>query len=107
MHLLPLTVFAAEAVEPVSTAPLGIYETLIPLLLLLPIAGFAFTSLFGRRLQLRFGRTAAEIVPLGVIVATWIIAMAIVIRVLGHAEPFGTAGRDVKLWTWIESGRFV
>src|SRR4051812_32022871 len=101
MHLLPLTVFAAEAVEPgVSTAPLGIYETLIPLLLVLPIAGFAFTALFGRRLQLRFGRTAAEIVPLGVIVGTWIIAMAIVIPVLGHAEPFGEAGRDVKLWTW-------
>ena len=27
------------------------YETLIPLIPLLPILGFAFTALFGRRLQ--------------------------------------------------------
>ena len=45
------------------------YETLIPLLVLLPISGFAFTALFGRRLPAPLGRTAAELVPLGVIVA--------------------------------------
>src|SRR3954466_14389524 len=83
------------------------YETLIPLIVLLPILGFAFTALFGRRLQLRFGRTAAEIVPLGVIVLTWVIAMAVVIPALQHLEPFGTAGHDVKLWTWIPAGSFT
>jgi NADH-quinone oxidoreductase subunit L len=83
------------------------YETLIPLLLLLPISGFAFTALFGRRLQLQFGRTAAEIVPLGVIVLTWVVAMVIVIPALQHAEPFGEAGLDVKLWTWIPAGSFT
>src|SRR3954449_4487502 len=83
------------------------YETLIPLIVLLPILGFAFTALFGRRLQLRFGRTAAEIVPLGVIVLTWVIAMAVVIPALQHLEPFGTEGFDVKLWTWIPAGSFT
>src|SRR3954447_23699887 len=83
------------------------YETLIPLIVLLPILGFAFTALFGRRLQLRFGRTAAEIVPLGVIVLTWVIAMAVVIPALQHLEPFGTGGHDVKLWTWIPAGSFT
>src|SRR3954462_15530058 len=84
-----------------------IYETLIPLIVLLPIAGFAFTALFGRRLQLRFGRTAAEIVPLGLIVLTWLVAMAFVIPVLQPAEPFGELGRDVTLWTWIPAGAFT
>src|SRR4249919_1699415 len=83
------------------------YETLIPLLVLLPISGFAFTALFGRRLQLRFGRTAAELVPLGVIVATWVIAMAIVIPALQHLEPFCEEGLTVKLWTWIPAGNFT
>src|SRR3954465_444169 len=83
------------------------YETLIPLIVLLPILGFAFTALFGRRLQLRFGRTAAEIVPLGVIVLTWVIAMAVVIPALQHLEPFGEHGLDVKLWTWIPAGSFT
>jgi NADH-quinone oxidoreductase subunit L len=83
------------------------YDTLVPLIVLLPILGFAFTALFGRRLQLRFGRTAAEIVPLGVIVLTWVIALAVVIPALQHLEPFGTAGHDVKLWTWIPAGSFT
>src|SRR3954449_59607 len=83
------------------------YDTLVPLIVLLPILGFAFTALFGRRLQLRFGRTAAEIVPLGVIVLTWVIAMAVVIPALQHLEPFGTGGHDVKLWTWIPAGSFT
>src|SRR6476646_3366418 len=83
------------------------YETLIPLLVLLPISGFAFTALFGRRLQLRFGRTAAELVPLGVIIATWVVAMVIVIPALQHLEPFGEEGLTVKLWTWIPAGNFT
>ena len=85
----------------------GIYGILIPLIPLLPILGFAFTALFGRRLQLRFGRTAAEIVPLATVLAVWIIAMAVVIPALQHAEPFGEHGLSVTLWTWIPAGDFV
>src|SRR5215467_10558402 len=98
--------FGAEVVA-ISSADPGNYGILIPLLVVLPISGFAFTALFGRRLQLSFGRTAAEIVPLGVIVLTWLAAMAIVIPALQHAEPFGEAGLDVKLWTWIPAGDFT
>ena len=38
-----------------ASADRGIYDVLIPLIVLLPILGFAFTALFGRRLQMRFG----------------------------------------------------
>jgi len=65
------------------------YETLIPLIPLLPILGFAFTALFGRRLMLRYGRTATEIVPLGLVIATWVIALLVIVPALQHASPFG------------------
>ena len=82
------------------------YETLIPLIPLLPILGFGFTALFGRRLQLRYGRWAAEIVPVGLIIAVWVIAMIVVVPALQHVEPFpAEKGLDVKVWTWIPAGR--
>jgi NADH-quinone oxidoreductase subunit L len=106
MHLLPSIVLAAvEGTE--GAADPGIYATLIPLLVLLPILGFAFTALFGRRLQLSFGRWAAEVVPIGLIVLTWVVAMAIVVPALQHAEPFGEHGLDITLWTWIPAGDFT
>ncbi len=108
MHLLPSLVLAAVEAEPVGVATdPGIYGTLIPLIPLLPILGFAFTALFGRRLQLRFGRTAAELVPLTTVFVAWIIAMAVVVPALTHAEPFGEHGLGVTLWTWIPAGDFV
>ena len=81
-------------------------ETLIPLIPLLPILGFTFTALFGRRLMASYGRLAAEIVPLAVVVIVWLIAMSVAIPALTHAEPFGEHGLDVKLWTWIPAGTF-
>ena len=83
------------------------YETLIPLIPLLPILGFAFTALFGRRLQAKGGRGAAEIVPVGVVVVVWVIAMIVVVPALQHAEPFGEQGLNMKLWTWIPAGNFT
>ena len=63
MHPLLSTLFASE-VEPVVTGgDPGSFPLLIALIPLLPILGFAFTALFGRRLQAKGGRTAAEIVP--------------------------------------------
>jgi len=106
MFFLPSVVFAAEAATPVA-ADAGIYGILIPLIPLLPILGFAFTALFGRRLMLKSGRTAAEIVPLLVVVAVWVIAMAVVYPALTHAAPFGEKGLDVNLWTWIPAGAFT
>ena len=107
MHILPSLIFAAtEGAEEVVHADPGIYATLIPLIALLPILGFAFTALFGRRLQLKVGRGAAALVPLLIVVAVWVIAMAVCIPALTHAEPFGEHGLDVNLWTWIPAGGF-
>ena len=104
MHPLLGTLLASEstvgAVEP------GVYPLLIALIALLPILGFAFTALFGRRLQAKGGRTAAEIVPVGIVIVVWVIAMMVVVPALTHAEPFGEHGLDVKFWTWIPAGDF-
>ncbi|HYO44698.1 MAG TPA: NADH-quinone oxidoreductase subunit L, partial [Candidatus Limnocylindrales bacterium] len=108
MHIIPSLIFAAtEGAEEVVKADPGIYATLIPLIALLPILGFAFTALFGRRLQLKLGRGAAALVPLLIVVAVWVIAMAVCIPALTHAEPFGEHGLDVSLWTWIPAGGFT
>ncbi|MDQ1324868.1 MAG: NADH-quinone oxidoreductase subunit, partial [Chloroflexota bacterium] len=50
---------------------------------------------------------AAEIVPLATVFVAWIIAMAVVVPALTHAEPFGEHGLGVTLWTWIPAGDFV
>jgi NADH-quinone oxidoreductase subunit L len=106
MHFLLNSLLAAT--EPVGTsADPGIYPLLISLIPLLPILGFAFSALFGRRLMAKWGRTAAEIVPVGVAVAVWVIAMIVVVPALTHAAPFGEHGLDVKLWTWIPAGDFT
>src|SRR5689334_5251525 len=111
MHLLPTLLFAAttEGAAAAGAAPLdeGTYRLLIGLIPLLPILGFAFTALFGRRLQARFGRWAAEIVPVGLIVAVWLIALAVIVPALQHQLPFGEEGITFKLWTWIPAGNFT
>jgi NADH-quinone oxidoreductase subunit L len=80
---------------------MGVYETLIPLIPALPLAGFAFTALVGRRL----GRGAGWI-PVGLVFLSWLAAMYVVAPALGHAEPFGEAGAGVTLWQWIPAGAF-
>ena len=104
MYPLLSTLLASES-QAVAVDP-GIYPLLIALIPLLPILGFAFTALFGRRLQAKGGRTAAEIVPVGIVIVVWLIAMMVVVPALTHAEPFGEKGLDVKLWTWIPAGDF-
>jgi NADH-quinone oxidoreductase subunit L len=106
MYPLPSLIFAATETAAHEVGDLGSYALLVALIPLLPILGFAFTALFGRRLQLRYGRTAAEIVPLGVVVAAWIIAIAVMIPAFGHAAPFGEAGARHAYWTWIPAGDF-
>ncbi len=76
-------------------------ETLIPLIPALPLAGFAFTALFGRRLGKR-----ASVVPLLAVVASWVIAMAVAYGSLTGQAPFGEHGVGVHLWNWIPAGAF-
>ncbi|MEO5965001.1 MAG: proton-conducting transporter membrane subunit, partial [Candidatus Limnocylindrales bacterium] len=106
MHLLPSLLFAATEATPISAVDHGLYPLLISLIPLLPILGFAFTALFGRRLMARWGRGAAEIVPVGIVIAIWVIALMVIVPALSHAEPFGEQGLEFKLWTWIPAGSF-
>src|SRR5215203_2408153 len=102
MHLLPSLIFAAAEAEPgAGPVDAGIYPLLISLL---PILGFAFSALFGRRLMARWGRTAAEIVPVAAVVLVWIVALLVIVPAVNHAEPFGEHGLEVVLWTWIPAG---
>ena len=83
------------------------YEALIVAVIALPIAGFAFTAVFGRRLQARYGRNAASAVPLAVVILSWLAAMVVVPPALGHVEPFGEHGLNFTLYEWIPAGNFV
>jgi NADH-quinone oxidoreductase subunit L len=81
-------------------------EQLLPLLLVLPIAGFVITAFFGRR----FGKQAHWI-PVGAIFLAWIIAMLAVVNVLSGTAPLipgteETHGYVVGPWTWIPAGAF-
>src|SRR4026207_2342751 len=80
-------------------------ESFLPLLLVLPMAGFLFTALVGRRLGFQ-----AHWVAVGVIFIAWVIAMIAVVNVLSGAAPAieGTEshGYIVGPWTWIPAGGF-
>jgi len=74
-------------------------EQLIPLIPALPIFGFALTALLGRRI----GRLAF-LLPLLLVVASWVIAMGVVYTQL--TGGYGVDGANVKLWEWIPAGAF-
>ena len=77
-------------------------EALLPLIVLLPLAGFAITALIGRRLGKQ-----AHWIPVLAIVAVWVIAMAVAYGALTGAEPFGEHGYGVTYFDWIPAGQFV
>src|SRR6266566_1251262 len=76
-------------------------DRLIPLIPLLPLAGFVIVATFGRRM----GRSAGWL-AVGLVVASWAISMVVVFTTLTGGAPFGTHGYDVKLWEWIPAGSF-
>ena len=78
------------------------YDTLIPLIPLLPIVGFLITAVVGRRLGKQ-----AHWVPVGLVVVSWAVAMVVVFAALTGEEPFGEHGYGVTLWQWIPAGSFV
>ncbi len=82
-------------------------ESLIPLLVILPLAGFAVTALIGRRLGKQ-----AHWIPVLAILGVWIIAMALVFQVLTGAAPLleGSAdshGYALTWFQWIPADRFT
>ena len=78
------------------------YDLLIPLIALLPLAGFVFTAAFGRRLGKR-----AHIVSVGVVVLAWAIGMLVAFTAITHGAPFGEEGHGVTFYEWIPAGDFV
>jgi len=82
-------------------------DSLIPLLIILPLAGFAVTALVGRRLGKQ-----AHWIPVGAILVVWLIAMGLAYSVLSGAAPLlegaeETHGFAVQLFQWIPAGDFV
>jgi NADH-quinone oxidoreductase subunit L len=104
-----VTGIASFLVGPIAAGQPGValadeatWNLLIPLIAILPIAGFAVTGLIGRRLGKR-----AHLIPIGAVLGSWVISMAVAYSVLTGAEPFGEHGLAVPLYTWIPAGDFV
>jgi NADH-quinone oxidoreductase subunit L len=74
---------------------------LIPLIPLLPLAGFAVTGLFGKSFQKTIHKVAVWAV-----VASWVVAMVVAFGSLTHTLGFDAAGSGIKLWTWIPATGF-
>ena len=83
------------------------FDALLLIVPALPIAGFVLTALFGRRIQARYGRNAVSVLPVVLVVVSWIAAMMIAAAALSRAEPFGEHGYSIGLWEWIPAGKFV
>jgi NADH-quinone oxidoreductase subunit L len=80
---------------------------LIPVLVILPLAGFGVTALVGRRL----GKQAHWVPVLGILVV-WVIAMGLVFQVLTGAAPLLPGSTDshgyiVSWFEWIPAKHFV
>ncbi len=77
-------------------------ESLLPLIVVLPLAGFLITALIGRRLG-----KGAHWIPVLVVLGAWAIAMAVAYAALTGAEPFGEHGFGTTYFDWIPAGAFA
>jgi len=77
------------------------FDLLIPLIIALPLAGFVFTAVAGRRLGMR-----AHLVPVGAVGIAWAIGMVVAFSSLTGAAPFGEHGYGEQIYTWIPAGTF-
>jgi NADH-quinone oxidoreductase subunit L len=77
------------------------FDLLIPLIIALPLAGFVFTSVAGRRLGMQ-----AHLVPVGAVGIAWAIGMVVAFSSLTGAAPFGEHGYGEQIYTWIPAGTF-
>ena len=83
------------------TLDVGAWDILIPLIAVLPLAGFGITALIGRRLHKQ-----AYLIPVLAVFAAWAIAMLVCFAALTGAAPFGEHGYGHTLFTWIPAGDF-
>ncbi|HLO35033.1 MAG TPA: hypothetical protein VK194_03085, partial [Candidatus Deferrimicrobium sp.] len=82
-------------------------ESLIPSLIVLPMAGFLITALIGRRLEKQ-----AHWIPVLAIFVVWVVAMVLCVQVLTGAAPLipgseSSHGYVVNWFQWIPADRFV
>ncbi|HET7030063.1 MAG TPA: NADH-quinone oxidoreductase subunit L [Candidatus Limnocylindrales bacterium] len=77
------------------------FELLVPAIIALPLAGFLFTAIAGRRLGKR-----AHLVPVWAVGLAWAIGMWVAFNALTRAEPFGDTGFASTIYTWIPAGSF-
>ncbi len=98
--ILAATEVGAEGAEEAVAG--GQWDLLIPLIIALPLAGFLFTAVAGRRLG-----KSAHLVPVGAIGLAWLIGMWVAFSALTGAAPFGEHGYGHTLYQWIPSGEFV
>jgi NADH-quinone oxidoreductase subunit L len=76
----------------------SLLQTLVVLVIALPLAGFIVTATIGRRLG-----ADAFWAPVGAVVLSWLCAMVVVASVLGSG---GESTVAVPLWHWIPAGSF-
>jgi NADH-quinone oxidoreductase subunit L len=81
-------------------------DLFLPLIAILPLAGFAITAVIGRRLGKQ-----AHVIPVGFVGAAWVMSMIVAFLALTHGAPFDNAaagfGHAVRIYTWIPAGNFV
>jgi NADH-quinone oxidoreductase subunit L len=81
-------------------------DILLPLIAILPLAGFVITAVVGRRLGKQ-----AHMIPVGVVLVAWAMSMVVAFLALTHGAPFDDEatgfGHSVHLFTWIPAGEFV
>ena len=81
-------------------------DIFLPLIAILPLAGFVITAVVGRRLGKQ-----AHMIPVGVVLVAWAMSMVVAFLALTHGAPFDDEatgfGHSVHLFTWIPAGEFV
>ena len=81
-------------------------DLFIPLIAILPLAGFLITAVVGRRLGKQ-----AHLIPVGAVLVAWAMSMVVAFLALTHGAPFNDEatrfGHEVQLYTWIPAGGFV
>ena len=76
-------------------------DLLIPLIIALPLAGFLFTAVWGRRL----GKWA-HLVPVWAVGIAWGIGMVVAFSSLLGLAPFADGGHGVTIYNWIPADKF-
>ena len=78
-------------------------DLFIPLIAILPLAGFVITAVVGRRLGKQ-----AHLIPVGAVLVAWAMSMVVAFLALTHGAPFNDEaagfGHEVHLYTWIPAG---